>query len=412
MTGDYRKDPEAIAKLDERQYAVTQEAATEPAFDNEFWDKKEAGIYVDIVSGEPLFASPQKFDSGCGWPSFTVPLEPANVVEKTDTSFGTIRTEVRSSHGDSHLGHVFEDGPVEEGGLRYCINSAALRFVPYEDLEAEGYGQYKRSSRARGRRGGQSMSERTEKAILAGGCFWGMQDLIRKRPGCCATRVGYTGGDVPNATYRNHGNHAEAIEITFDPEQTRFRELLEFFFQIHDPPRATARATTWARATARPSSTVDDTQRRVAEDTIADVEASGLWPGKVVTEVSPAGPFWEAEPEHQDYLERYPNGCSHDVGRHFVDGVHAVPSASASTAGHRLAREMAEGELDRFGLRSQSVPRHDRSGRWCPRSRCSSVAGPCTYYTRQPCTVVSKLPRGDLSGQGWIRRRRPRRGAR
>ncbi len=142
MTDSYRKDPEAISQLNPRQYAVTQEAATEPAFDNEFWDKKEAGIYVDIVSGEPLFASTKKFDSGCGWPSFTVPLEPRNVVENSDRTHGMIRTEVRSSHGDSHLGHVFEDGPTEEGGLRYCINSAALRFVAYEDLEAEGYGGY------------------------------------------------------------------------------------------------------------------------------------------------------------------------------------------------------------------------------------------------------------------------------
>ena len=144
MTDRYRKDPEAIAKLNREQYAVTQEAGTEPAFRNEFWDKKDAGIYVDIVSGEPLFASKQKFDSGCGWPSFTVPLEPANVVEHQDRTFGMVRTEVRSVHGDSHLGHVFNDGPPEDGGLRYCINSASLRFVPYEDLDAEGYGEYKR----------------------------------------------------------------------------------------------------------------------------------------------------------------------------------------------------------------------------------------------------------------------------
>jgi peptide-methionine (R)-S-oxide reductase len=143
VTDEYKKDEAAIAQLTPRQRAVTQESATEPAFENEFWDKKDAGIYVDIVSGEPLFASRQKFDSGCGWPSFTIPLEPSNVVEHKDDSYGMVRTEVRSAHGDSHLGHVFDDGPPEDGGLRYCINSAALRFVPYEDLDAEGYGRYK-----------------------------------------------------------------------------------------------------------------------------------------------------------------------------------------------------------------------------------------------------------------------------
>jgi peptide-methionine (R)-S-oxide reductase len=138
----YTRDAEAISRLTPEQYAVTQRSATERAFQNEFWDKKDAGLYVDIVSGEPLFASTQKYDSGCGWPSFTRPLAPENIVENSDTSFGMRRTEVRSTHGDSHLGHVFDDGPVAEGGLRYCINSAALRFVPLADLESEGYGEY------------------------------------------------------------------------------------------------------------------------------------------------------------------------------------------------------------------------------------------------------------------------------
>ena len=147
-----------------------------------------------------------------------------------------------------------------------------------------------------------------ETAILAGGCFWGMQDLIRKRPGVLSTRVGYSGGDVPNATYRNHGTHAEAIEIVFDPMLVSYRDILEFFFQIHDPTtpnrQGNDRGTSYRSAIYFTS----EAQKRVALETILDVDASGLWPGKVVTEVAAAGPFWEAEPEHQDYLERYPQG--------------------------------------------------------------------------------------------------------
>jgi peptide-methionine (R)-S-oxide reductase len=142
MTTTYRKDPERVAQLTDDQYRVTQESATEPAFHNEFWDSKDAGIYVDIVSGEPLFASTTKFDSGCGWPSFTEPIDPDNVAEMPDLSHGMTRIEVRSKHGESHLGHVFDDGPADAGGLRYCINSAALRFVPVKDLEREGYGKF------------------------------------------------------------------------------------------------------------------------------------------------------------------------------------------------------------------------------------------------------------------------------
>ena len=140
----YRKDPEAVARLTREQYQVTQHDATEPAFRNEFWDNHEPGLYVDVVSGEPLFASVNKYDSQSGWPSFTIPVEPGNVVELQDSTYGMVRTEVRSAHGDSHLGHVFPDGPKDEGGLRYCINSAALRFIPVADLEQEGYGEYRK----------------------------------------------------------------------------------------------------------------------------------------------------------------------------------------------------------------------------------------------------------------------------
>ncbi|MEQ8357086.1 MAG: peptide-methionine (S)-S-oxide reductase MsrA [Kiloniellaceae bacterium] len=148
----------------------------------------------------------------------------------------------------------------------------------------------------------------TERAVLAGGCFWGMQDLIRRLPGVVRTRVGYSGGDVPNATYRNHGTHAEAIEIDFDPEKIGYRQILEVFFQIHDPTTKNRQGNDMGLSYRSAIYYADEAQKRIAEDTIADVNASGLWPGKVVTEVEPVGAFWEAEPEHQDYLQRIPNG--------------------------------------------------------------------------------------------------------
>ncbi|MHA6758904.1 peptide-methionine (S)-S-oxide reductase MsrA [Streptacidiphilus sp. PAMC 29251] len=172
------------------------------------------------------------------------------------------------------------------------------------------------------------MGTQTQKAVLAGGCFWGMEALIRRQPGVVDTRVGYAGGDVPNATYRNHGTHAESIEITYDPDGTDFRSILEFFFQIHDPSTTNRQGNDIGSSYRSAIFYQDDEQKRIAEDTIADVDASGLWPGKVVTEVAPAGPFWEAEPEHQDYLERYPAGYT----CHFIRPGWKLPRRHTGTA--------------------------------------------------------------------------------
>ncbi|MDH5825027.1 peptide-methionine (S)-S-oxide reductase MsrA [Luteimonas sp. RD2P54] len=166
----------------------------------------------------------------------------------------------------------------------------------------------------------------TERAVFAGGCFWGMQELIRRLPGVVSTRVGYTGGDVENATYRHHGTHAEAIEIVYDPDATSYRALLEFFFQIHDPTTPDRQGNDRGPSYRSAIFYLDDTQKAIAEDTIADVDASGLWPGKVVTEVAPAGAFWEAEPEHQDYLQRYPDGYT----CHFVRPGWVLPRRHAT----------------------------------------------------------------------------------
>ena len=172
------------------------------------------------------------------------------------------------------------------------------------------------------------MTDTVQRAVLAGGCFWGVEELVRSRPGVVSTRVGYTGGENANATYRNHPGHAEAIEITFDPARTSYRDLLEFFFQIHDPSTRDRQGNDIGTSYRSAIFFVDDEQKRVAEDTIADVDASGLWPGPVVTEVTPAGPFWEAEPEHQDYLQHYPNGYT----CHFPRPGWKLPRRDASPA--------------------------------------------------------------------------------
>jgi peptide methionine sulfoxide reductase msrA/msrB len=306
---------ELKAKLTPRQYAVTQEAATEPPFQNEFWDSKQEGLYVDVVSGEPLFSSKDKFDSGCGWPSFTKPVEPANVVERTDGTLGMQRTEVRSKGADGHLGHVFEDGPAAKGGLRYCINSASLRFIPVAQLDHEGYGKFLPLF-------GLAAPKAPAKAVatLAGGCFWGVEELMRKLPGVLATRVGYTGGTTVNPVYEEvhtgRTGHAEAIEITYDPGKVTYQAILEFFFTLHDPTTLNRQGNDIGTQYRSAIFYHDDAQRQVAEAVKAKVDGSGFWPRKLTTEITPAVTFYSAEAYHQNYLQKNPGGYTCHFVRH------------------------------------------------------------------------------------------------
>ena len=306
---DFKKpDPDSLrARLTPDQYAVTQQCGTEPPFRNAYWDNHRAGIYVDVVSGEPLFSSLDKFDSGSGWPSFTAPIAGGALVEKTDASHGMTRVEVRSKAADSHLGHLFPDGPRDKGGNRYCINSASLRFIPVGELESAGYGRFLTLFQP-----ATGSGAKTETAILAGGCFWGMEEILRKIPGVTKTTVGYSGGSVANPTYRavctGTTGHAEAVEVVFDPATLSYEALLGYFFRMHDPTTLNRQHNDVGTQYRSAIFVTSEAQRTTAERVKTALTAARKFDRPITTEITTAGKFYSAEDYHQGYLIKHPDG--------------------------------------------------------------------------------------------------------
>jgi peptide methionine sulfoxide reductase msrA/msrB len=326
---DFKKPEQDKLRKDltAEQFAVTQQCGTEPPFRNAYWDNHKPGIYVDIISGEALFSSLDKFESGSGWPSFTRPIQTNGVVEKQDVTHGMARTEVRSKQADSHLGHVFEDGPAPTG-QRFCINSASLKFIPVEKMESEGYGAYLepfvkaglvKPSATSSPLVKPSASLQRETAILAGGCFWGMEEILRKIPGVLETTVGYTGGKAANPTYQQvctgRTGHAESIRVVFDPTKLNYEGLLGYFFRMHDPTTLNRQHNDVGTQYRSAIFYTSDEQKQIAEQVKAKVDKSGRFKKPITTEITQATEFYSAEDYHQKYLVKNPGGYTCHVLR-------------------------------------------------------------------------------------------------
>lgn len=296
------------SRLTELQYRVTQEDGTEPAFQNAYWDNKEEGIYVDIIDGTALFSSTDKYKSGTGWPSFTKPITEDHLTLKKDYKLIIPRTEVRSQKANSHLGHVFNDGP--DGGLRYCLNSASLRFVPKEKMVEEGYGDYLYLF-GEGEKESALPSTKVasyEIASFAAGCFWGVENIFESQKGVIDAVSGYMGGHLDRPTYEEVSTgttgHAETVQVTYDPLQISYETLLDLFWRMHDPTTPNRQGPDIGPQYRSAIFYYSDEQKAAAEKSLKDFDRSGVFDDPVVTEIAAASGFTEAEKYHQNYYDR------------------------------------------------------------------------------------------------------------